>query len=237
MEYRVWLKCMTGTYPVQTYLQRIGITQSSICPHCDERVPETLTHFACLCPKFREARTPAHNQVRDVITSFLAATLRPEWTLFEETRVAKTGLILRLPSLLNGDVGHGQLGRRQPDWILMSKEHKRIAIVDLCRPSDVHQPQLLAAAIRKQQVYQPLVEGLSYYTEHGWVVHVFPLIVGIRGMIDSSRVQSLLKFLYIQQRHSGWQVVIDQMALASVRAFHFLHKVRFGGLLSVPSLA
>ncbi len=95
MEYRVWLKCMTGTYPVQTYLQRIGITQSSICPHCNERVPETLTHFACLCPKFREARTSAHNQVRDVITSFLAATLRPEWTLFEEARVAKTGLILR----------------------------------------------------------------------------------------------------------------------------------------------
>ncbi len=47
-EYRVWLKCMTGTYPVQTYLQRIGVAQTPICPHCDERVPEYLTHFACL---------------------------------------------------------------------------------------------------------------------------------------------------------------------------------------------
>jgi hypothetical protein len=47
-----------------------------------ERVPESRTHFACLCPKFREARTSAHNQVRDVITSFLTATLRPEWTFF-----------------------------------------------------------------------------------------------------------------------------------------------------------
>ncbi len=46
--------------------------------------------------------------------------------------------------------------------------------------------------------HQPLVEGLSYYTEQGWVVHVFPLIVGIRGMIDSSHVQSLLKLLEIQ---------------------------------------
>ena len=27
-EYRVWLKCMTGTYPVQTYLQRIGVAQT-----------------------------------------------------------------------------------------------------------------------------------------------------------------------------------------------------------------
>ena len=48
-------------------------------------------------------------------------------------------------------------------------------------------------------------------------------------MIDSSHVQSLLKFLDIQRKH--WQIVIEQTALASVRAFHFLHKVRFGGPL------
>jgi hypothetical protein len=77
------------------------------------------------------------------------------------------------------------------------------------------------------------VEGLSYHTEHGWVVHVFTLIVGIREMVDSSHVQSLLRFLGIQ-RH--WQVVIDQMALASVRAFHFLHTVRFGGPLERAQL-
>jgi hypothetical protein len=188
---------MTGTYPVQTYLQRIGVAQTPICLHCDERVPESLTHFACLCLKFREARTSAHNQVRDVITSFLTSTFRPEWTLFEETRMAKTGLILRSSFLTADDVD--QLGRRQPDWILVSKEAKRIAIIDLCRPSDIHQTQLQAAAIRKQQAYQPLVEGLSYYTEQGWVVHAFPLIVGIRGMIDSSHVQSLLKFLDISE--------------------------------------
>ncbi len=29
-----------------------------------------------------------------------------------------------------------RLGRRQPDWILMSKQNKRIAVVDLGRPSD-----------------------------------------------------------------------------------------------------
>jgi hypothetical protein len=146
--------------------------------------------------------------------------------MFVKTRTAKTRLIFSSSSLTD-DVD--QLGRRQPDWILVSKEAKRIAIIDLCRPSDIHQTQLQAAAIRKQQAYQPLVEGLSYYTEQGWVVHVFPLIVGIRGMIDSSHVQSLLKFLDIQRKH--WQTAIEQTALASVRAFHFLHKLRFGGPL------
>ncbi len=126
--------------------------------------------------------------------------------------MAKAGLILCSSSLIDDDVD--QLGRRQPYWILESQEAERIAIVDLCCPSDIHQTQLLAAAIRKQQAYQPLVEGLSYYTEQGWVVHVFPLIVGILGMIDSSHVQSLLKFLDLLRKH--WQVVIEQTALASV---------------------
>jgi hypothetical protein len=59
-EYRIWLKCTTGTYPVQAHLKRIGIANSPICPHCSDAVPESLTHFACVCPKFREARTSAH---------------------------------------------------------------------------------------------------------------------------------------------------------------------------------
>jgi hypothetical protein len=67
---------------------------SSICPHCANGALESLTHFACFCPKFREARTSAHNQVRDVITSFFDSTLGPEWTVLEETRMAKTGLVL-----------------------------------------------------------------------------------------------------------------------------------------------
>jgi hypothetical protein len=97
----------------------------------------------------------------------------------------------------------------------------------------VHQAQLLAAAIRKQQTYQPLVKGLSYFTdsEQGWVVHVFPWVVGIRETIDTSDVDSLLKFVGIERKH--WRVAVEQpeTALASIQAFHFLHKVLFGGPL------
>ena len=126
---------MTGIYPVQvqTYLKRIGVSKSPICLHCSEGVPETLTHFACVCPKFREARTSAHNQVRTAITLLLHSILGPEWELFEETPVVRTGLTLRSTPQATVD----QLGRRQPDWIAISAVHKRIAIMDLCRPSDV----------------------------------------------------------------------------------------------------
>ncbi len=136
-EYRVWLRCMTRIYPVQTYLQRIGVAKSSICPHCKEGVPESLTHFACVCPKFRYARTSAHNQVRDVITSFFTSTLSPLWKMLGETRMVKTILVLRPTSLTEIDQAD-QLGRRQQVWILVSEEYKKIDIVDLCRPSDVN---------------------------------------------------------------------------------------------------
>ena len=228
--YRVWLRCMTGIYPVQTYLKRIGAVKSPTCPHCNEGTPESLAHFACVCPKFREARTSAHNQVRDVFTSFLNSALGSKWAVFEETRMSRTSLVLQSTSSATVD----ELGRRQPDWVLVSESLQRIAIVDLCRPSDMSPAQLLAAALRKQDAYGPLVEALRYYADRGWVVHVFPLVVGICGMIDPSQVGSLLKFLHIQRKL--WPGAIEKTVLASVQAFHFLHKVRFGGRLGIGRL-
>ncbi len=107
------LQAENGTVGTCIHFARHQETQH----YCDERVPESLTHFGCLCPKFRKARKSAHNQVRDVITSFLTSTLRPEWILLEEARMAKTGLILRSSSFIDANVD--QLGRRQPDWMIL----------------------------------------------------------------------------------------------------------------------
>jgi hypothetical protein len=138
---------MTGTYPVQTYLKRIGIAKSPTCPHCSGAIPESLTHFACVCPKFRKAPTSAHNQVPVVITSFLSYTVGPEWTVYEETPMARTGLVLHPTTMAT----LGQLGRQQPDLVLVSHKLKRIAILDLCWPSDVLPSQLLVEAKCKQE--------------------------------------------------------------------------------------
>ncbi len=138
--------------------------------------------------------------------------------------MSNTGLVLCLTPQATAE----QWGRRQPDWVLVSQHHKRIAIADLHRPSDVHPAQLFAAAMCKQQTYLPLQDALHYYSDQGWTIHVFPWVVGIHGMIDPSHVQSLLKFLEILNQH--WQTAVELTVLASVRAFYFLHRVRFGGL-------
>jgi hypothetical protein len=157
-EYRIWLICMARIYPVQTYLKRIGIAKAPTCPHCSGAIPESLAHFACVCPKFRKARPSAYNQVRVVITSFLSNTVGPEWTVYEQVPMARTGLLLCPTTMATVD----QLGRRQPDWVLVSHELKRIATLDLCRPSDVLPSQLLMVAKRKQHACEPVKEALSY---------------------------------------------------------------------------
>jgi hypothetical protein len=93
---RVWTRVMTDTYPVQAYLYIIGAVQSPLCPHCsDNAMP--LTHFACVCPKFREARlarTAAHNQLHAVVAACLKCSLSEDWHMFEEKCLTATGLLL-----------------------------------------------------------------------------------------------------------------------------------------------
>ena len=159
--------------------------------------------------------------------------------MFEETCMKTTGLILRPVSAasiaqarqrpVEGDTKcMCSLDRWQPDWIFVSHELRKIAIVDLCRPSDVHPEQLRAAAIRKQDGYAPLVLALCHYIEEGWTVQVFPWVVGIRGLIDPSLIVSLLNFLDIPSKYRN--VAVERTVLASVRALYFMHQVRFGGM-------
>jgi hypothetical protein len=62
-EYRVWVKAMTGRYPVQACLHRIKLVLSPNCPFCSA-ARETLTYFACISPQFWEARTAALNDAK-----------------------------------------------------------------------------------------------------------------------------------------------------------------------------
>ena len=92
----------------------------------------------------------------------------------------------------------------------------------------MHEDQLEAAATLKQDGYTPLIRALDFYTARGWVVHVFPWVVGIRGLLHSSHICALLQFLEVPNKH--WLSAVEGTVLASVNAFHFLHRVRFGGL-------
>ena len=61
-----WLKAVTRTLPVATYLHTINsIKHSPFCTQCYQggSHKESLSHFLSTFPKFHHARTAAHNQV------------------------------------------------------------------------------------------------------------------------------------------------------------------------------
>jgi hypothetical protein len=90
------------------------------------------------------------------------------------------------------------------------------------------QGKLKAAAIRKQDGYAPLFLAFCHYIGKGWTVHVFPWVVGIRGLIDPSLIVSLLALLDIPYKHR--KTAVERTVLASVKALYFMHQVRFGGM-------
>ncbi len=112
----MWVNAMADQYPVQAYLYRINQITSAECPFCSEtRETVILTHFACVCPRFRECHTVAHNQVRKLISSLLAKCPHNRWELHEGTHgrvghvlaMANTGLRLNRASVsCMGASGH-----------------------------------------------------------------------------------------------------------------------------------
>ncbi len=123
--------------------------------------------------------------------------------------------------------GECDLQRWRPDWVAISYAHKHIAILDLCRPSDAYRDQLEAAAVLKQDGYSPLLHALDFYTKQGWVIHVFPWVVGISGLLHPPHICAALRFLEVPHQH--WPLAVESTVLTSVNAFYFLDCVRFGG--------
>ena len=131
---------MTGTYPVATYLHRIGRAESRQCLFCSSGQYETLSHFLSVCSRFHDARTPAHNQIRLQLSVSLRKSLPAGWQLFEETPMFATGLQLcRISTaqvqdsgrpVSDADILAGEMavGRWRPDFLAVSYSRSKIAI-------------------------------------------------------------------------------------------------------------
>jgi hypothetical protein len=80
------------------------------------------------------------------------------------------------------EIGVCILQRWQSEWVAISDAHKRVAIRDLCRPLDVHEDPLEAAATLKQEGYGPRISALDFCSKMEWTIHVFPWVARIRGL-------------------------------------------------------
>ena len=244
-EIRCWMQTMTGTYPVATYLHRIGRAESRQCLFCGSGQDETLSHFLSVCSRFHDARTAAHNQIRSQLSVSLRKSLPAGWQLFEETPMCATGLQLRRistaqvqdsgRSVSDADILAGEMavGRWRPDFLAVSYSRSKIAIVDVCRPSDVRLERLDAAYQGKLAVYGPLLIALGFYIESGWTLQILPWVVGARGLIKKRNMCNALEFLEVP--HKKQQSIIEGTVQASIAALAFMHRMRFSTRTTGPS--
>jgi hypothetical protein len=91
--------------------------------------------------------------------------------------------------------------------------------------ADVHADQLATAYSRKHTSYAPLADALYYYKTEGWEIKVFPLVIGVRGLVDVRHIHETFTFLKIPRKE--WLHGLERFALASVKAFSFLHRIRY----------
>jgi hypothetical protein len=157
-----------------------------------------------------------------------------QWTIYEETPMSKTGLRLELvPAACMEAAGrllpehHADLvsvERLQPDLVMVSWTLKKIGLVEVCRPMDEFSDQLTAAEARKLRTYAPLLDALRAYVAEGWTIEILPWVVGVRGLLVKASTWHVLDFLSVPRK--SWDSVIEGAAIASVKAFYFLHQVR-----------
>ena len=234
---RCWIKAMSGIYPTAAYLYRIGKTQSSVCPHCAMEATETLGHFACVCPRFREARTAAHDKAWGTISSFIASRAGNHWQFYWDTPLMCTGLELSPVRQEQQQEGCVELrptsnlvrvDNLRPDGVAVSVKNKRIGILEFCRPSDSFPDQLKAAHDRKNLKYAVVEEALRLYSTAGWQVKILPWVVGIRGLVIEDGIHSALEFIGLQRK--DWAAAVTITVVASVESLAFMHRVRFSSI-------
>jgi hypothetical protein len=101
-----------------------------------------------MCPKFREARTEAHNMCWRAIICVLERVSPAGWKFFLDKPMSDTGLFGAQNGLgdgseaamarasQNGDHPAPNLLRLRPDAVAVNHELKKIAILEHCRPYD-----------------------------------------------------------------------------------------------------
>ena len=127
---------------------------------------------------------------------------------------------------------HGNMinvGRLQPDIVLVARTLKKIGPLEICHPMDEFSSQLQAAIARKPRTYAPLLTALKPYLDDGWQVQILPWVVGVRGLFITSSATPVFKFLSIPS--DSRTELPEETTLESVNALYLLHRTRRLALL------
>jgi hypothetical protein len=104
-------------------------------------------------------------------------------------------------------------------WPVVLLQHRNIGTLMLLHPMSVF-VQILNRSKSLQKQMFPILSWKALSEIPDWLSHltgihnVFPLVVGIRGLIHLPQIHPLLQYLYDPQKH--WSTTIASAVLASV---------------------
>ena len=181
VEERRWMQLVGRTFPVNSYLHRIGKHPSGDCPWCPG-VRETITHFQSCCPEFAENRTAAHHAIARATVSAIK-DLRPKgWEIFYETPLSS----LPVPFQWADESEQLQEQDRRPDGVAYHKVSGQLVFLEFTRSMD--HPHTLAAALQVKSSQYAAAERAAMRAQRSkdyfdrTVVHAStaPFIFGVR---------------------------------------------------------
>ncbi len=73
------------------------------------------------------------------------------------------------------------------------------------------------------RTYAPLLDALRSYAAEGWQIEILPWVVGVSGLLVKASTRKVQDFLSIPRKN--WDNFVKGAAIASVKAFYFLHQV------------
>ena len=114
------------------------------------------------------------------------------------------------------DLDTVDIGSWQQDFVLISRQRKKIASLELTRPSYPSPAQMKEAYREKIQKHVPIPLALQHYIHTDWSIEILPWVVGIQGFADTKHPHTALEYLAIPK--SQWKVMNEDSVLASVRA-------------------
>jgi len=137
-EIRVWMQAASNTYPTMSLLHKRQPDKhpSPNCPFCNQGVPETLGHFTSSCPHFHDAYTAAHDRSWNTISRVVEKYAPSCWKFHHECPIGTLGLMDSRNVWRYDDGTVIQVGMLRADTVGVSRELKKIAILDHCRPFD-----------------------------------------------------------------------------------------------------
>jgi hypothetical protein len=216
------LQCMARTYPVESYLQMIGIQLSDECTFCKAKARETLTHWQCECEGFHDIRTKVHDDIWRAASAGATSIAEARgWRYWHDRTLDKVDILHNL----------GATGGRKPDGVFWHQEEGILILTDLARTYADEKGDVRHRCRSKKSEYQEVLQRLDSIDCYvngikPSSILFIPLVCSYDGAIEKDGWYDLAELLGMDlKERTKWLVQVAEAIFAGLEAFHQIRMI------------